>query len=60
MHEDPNLDNKRERLLYIMIMTIKPRFLQNLITFEDSELFWNTLKTTFEITSENKKFKLKN
>lgn len=58
--EDSELDDKRKRLLYIMTMSIKSGVLKNLTTFKDLQQLWSTLKSTFEITFDNRRFELRN
>lgn len=58
--EEESEDEKHERLMYIISMSIKPSLLAQLTEFQEPRPLWNHLCHTFEVDNDSRKFELKN
>ena len=53
-------DERVERLMYIMSMSIKPSLLAQLTEYQEQRAMWNFLCHSFEVDNDSRKFDLKN
>jgi hypothetical protein len=57
---DPEEDDKRKRLMYILMLSIRKDVLRKLTSHTEPRTLWRDLKRRYEVSSDSRKYELRN